>query len=532
MPTTPASAPSRRHPLRPERAPRTRPRPVLARERRASYRTAPVAGRERLTRNATTADAPTADAATEATAWDAVPPALQRLREVPTPEGPSDLADDPSDAGDHPFGLPVLSEVPQLALLLRDLRQVDRLLSDVIDALILLEDTSLAEATTGIGVDTWLAIVGRRTGADTRMLRTTAATMRRSPSLHGAFRSGTVSWAQVRSVVLAVRPLPGYLDDRIDAAIGDALVGAADAEPDALTRQIRWHLAAIDPSDTDDDERRASEEEYLAMQPRLDGTGGRFWGDLGAVNFAVLDAALNTELFTDVPADQDDSDGVHPIRIAGRARVRRLIDHLEQSMTSCLAGDVPARHRQSTTSGPMRSRMQLLLRTNLSTLLDRGQTPAWLLTTLLGGHVRVTADTARRLVDERGADLRTVIIDDTGAVVGVGRRARIAPDWLKDATLALHDTCAMPGCEVAARRCETDHARPWHPARPQDPSGRTDIDQLAPGCSQHNRAKEPDGWVVNQRADGTRRWHHPRTGLTTKTLPIHDHAPSSHPGPD
>jgi hypothetical protein len=552
MPPTPASAPSRRHPLRPERPPRTRPRPVLARERRASYRTAPVAGRERLTRHASTADAITADAitadaitadaitadvttgdaTTEATAWDVAPPALQRLREVPTPEGPSDLADQSSDDGDHPFGLPVLSEVPQLALLLRDLRQVDRLLSDVIDALILLEDTGLAEATTGIGVDTWLAIVGRRTGADTRMLRTTAATMRRSPSLHGAFRAGTVSWAQVRSVVLAVRPLPGYLDERIDAAIGDALVGAADAEPDALTRQIRWHLAAIDPSGTDEDERRASEEEYLAMQPRLDGTGGRFWGDLGAVNFAVLDAALNTELFADVPDDQDDSNGVHPIRVAGRARVRRLIDHLEQSMTSCLAGDAPAHRPQSTTSGPMRSRMQLLLRTNLSTLLDRGQTPAWLLTTLLGGHVRVTADTARRLVDERGADLRTVIIDDTGAVVGVGRRARIGPDWLKDATLALHDTCAMPGCEVAARRCETDHARPWHPARPQDPSGRTDIDQLAPGCSQHNRAKEPDGWVVNQRADGTRRWHHPRTGLTTKTLPIHDHVPSSHPGPD
>jgi hypothetical protein len=464
------------------------------------------------------------------------PPALARLADLPIPVDAMEPVADDLDDRDHPFGLPVLSEVPQLVAVLRDLRQVDRLLSAVVDGLMTLQDTGLAEATTGLGLDDWLTVVGRRTGTDIRMLHTTAATMRRVPSLHAAFQAGEVSWAQVRSVVLAARPLPRHLDDRIDAAVAYALAGATDAEPNALTRAIRWHLAAIDPTGTEQDEREATREEYLAMQPRLDGTGGRFWGELGPVNWAILDAAVNAGTFDGGDHPDDDQggtgparDGEHPIRIAGRTRLRRLIDHLERSLTIALSPGASA--VRGSASGAMRSRMQLLLRTDLATLLDREQTPPWLLTTLLGGHVRVTADTARTLVDQRGADLRTVIIDDTGAVVGVGRRARIAPDWLTDATLALHTTCTQPACEAAARSGETDHARPWHPARPGDPHGRTDIDQLAPGCARHNHDKERDGWIVTQRSDGVRRWHHPRAGLNTTTLPSPRHPPDQPPDP-
>lgn len=489
-------------------------------------------------------DGPSApfDAGTESEP-DVMPPALARLADLPIPDDPDDALDHPRD--DHPFGLPVLSEVPQLAMLLQDLRKVDRLLADVIDALLELEDSGLAEATTGLGVDTWLTIVGRRTGADARMLHTTATVMRRVPTLLTAFRAGQVSWAQVRSVVLAVRPLPRTFDEPIDAAVADAINNAGpDTEPDALTRTIRWHLAALDPGEIQRDETEAEQAEYLAMQPRLDGTGGRIWGELGATRFAILDAALNQgptgsaategtddgDAGTDAGTDEDPAE--HPIRTAGRERLARLIGHLERSMSTRLVDDSGGPpDTPSGTSGSMRARPQLLLRTELSTLLDRDQTPAALLTTLLGGHVRVTAETARTLIDRRGADLRTIVIDDTGTVVGVGRRTRITPGWLNDATLALHDTCAHPGCEIAARASETDHARPWHPVRSGDEAGRTDIDQLGPGCKHHNRTKEAAGWVVTQQPDGSRRWHHPRTGLTTRTLPVPRPRPGAAPGP-
>ena len=67
--------------------------------------------------------------------------------------------------------------------------------------------------------------------------------------------------------------------------------------------------------------------------------------------------------------------------------------------------------------------------------------------------------------------------------------------------------------------CELDHAGPWHPVRPEDVPGRTDIDQLAPLCRRDNAGKERDGWSATQKAHGTRRWHHQRSGFTIRTLP-------------
>jgi hypothetical protein len=162
---------------------------------------------------------------------------------------------------------------------------------------------------------------------------------------------------------------------------------------------------------------------------------------------------------------------------------------------------------------------QLLVRVGLGTLLDRDALPASLLTTLTGGRMWVDAPTARRLADERGADLRAVVVDDTGAVVGVGRRTRVAPGWLRDAALALHDTCTEPGCQVAARVCELDHATPWYPADPVTVPGRTDVGNVGPLCGTANHAKEREGWSVRQHRDGTRSWHHARSGLTTRTHP-------------
>ncbi len=469
---------------------------------------------------------------------------------------------DPADEV-PPFGLPVLAEVPLLATLLRDLRRIDRLIASSLDTIAALEEAGVAESVTGVGLDTWLSLVGRRTTADVRMLRTTVGVFRRVPSLRSAFAAGQVSWAQVRSVVLAVQRLPRGLDDRVDDAVAEGIRGAAGAEPDAVTRVIRWMLASLEDAAVTSYERAAEAAEYLAMQPRLDGTGGRFWGEAGPVAWALLDAALNgpsgaldgSGAALDGPdgaldgsgAALDGPDGalglgprtslsqVAPVprsRVAaeGAARLRRLVRLLDGT----LAGggtvvEVDASTWATTASTPepttgrairrRASRPQLLLRADLRTLLDRDQVPAALLTTVLGGQVRVTAATARRLLDERGADLRTVVLDDSGAVVGVGRRRRLAPGWLRDALLAVHDTCAAPGCVVAARACDVDHATPWWPTVPVRPLGRTDVDQLAPLCGAHNRRKERDGWRCEQTADGSRRWSHHRSGLGTTTLP-------------
>lgn len=446
---------------------------------------------------------------------------------------------------------PLVDDVPLLGALLNDLAQVDRLAARVIDTLAMLEDTGLVETATGVDVDRWLSIVARRTGSDIRMLHTTVTSCRRLPSLANAFHSGQVSWAQVRTIVLATHRLPRGLDDTIDDALGRVLQAAADSDPDDLLHVVRQALRSIDPTDTAARQADAEASEFLALQPRLDGTGGLLHGDLGPVAFATVDAALTPVPGPACDAASDAADGTgsgppldtsghttsgrtggpHEARRhrAGQRRLDRLVALCDQPLDGTPAPDASGGHPRATAGdGSMRSRPQLLIRAELDALLDRASTPAGLLTGLLGGIVHVTSHTARQMIDRRGADLRTVLVDD-GRVVGVGRRHRVAPGWLTDATLALHDTCTAPGCRRAARTADTDHAHPWHPIRPDVAAGRTDVDQLAPLCGRHNRAKEAEGWRVTQHPDGSRIWTHPRTGLRTRTLPTAWHPPDSRP---
>lgn len=437
--------------------------------------------------------------------------------------------DDPApDASDVPFGLPVLAELPDLAAALADLREADRLVARALDTLLRLRRGPDVLAVTGVGLEAWISAIARRTRADGRMLLAAMDALERLPTLHDAFIGGRLSWAQVRSVSLKVRPLPRSLDDRIDGSIASALEGATREEPDAVPRAVGWALAAIDPVRTERRERLEEQQEYLAMQPRLDGSGGRLWGELGPRSWAVVDAALNDALDDGRHLGDTGTDGTAmrdsarqrpttAVARAGRRRLAALVAVCDASLadTTGVASTGDAAHRGR---GPG-ARPTLLLRMELDALLDRNQVPATLLTSLLGGGVHVSSRTARQLVEERGADLRAVVIDRSGSVVGVGRRRRLAPGWLAEAVLALHDTCAAPGCLEAARRCQLDHARPWHPTGPDQLPGRTDVDQLAPLCSRHNQRKERDGWIVEQHADGYRRWLHQRSGLEIETRP-------------
>jgi hypothetical protein len=162
--------------------------------------------------------------------------------------------------------------------------------------------------------------------------------------------------------------------------------------------------------------------------------------------------------------------------------------------------------------------VKLLLRCDYTDLLDATRTPLDLLTRLVGGSLRLTSAAARRLLDQRGVELRTIIVDH-GQVLGVGRASRVPPGWLRDATLAVHSTCTGPLCDRPALGADLDHARPWQPTHPHQLPGGTDVDNLGPLCAATNRAKERAGWRAHQHRDGRRTWTHPRTGLTITSLP-------------
>jgi hypothetical protein len=461
---------------------------------------------------------------------------------APTFDGDPTLDDDRDGAADQaadhaadqppsPWDGDVAGSIPGLGAVLDALGRVDRAIAAAIDGLIELEDNRLVETVTQLPIEQWLSIAARRTRTDRRMLLTTTEVLRRLPVLRVAFcRSGELSWAQVRAIVLQVHRLPRGLDAALDEGIAHAIERCVGADPDAVIAEVGWVIAELQRQDPPSASPDASPtEEFLALQPRLDGTGGRMWGEFGPVGFATLDAALTARpdhgTRDRIGQAPDAARSRSVAASAGRARAQRLLDICD--------GHLAGRSSRGTglTDPQPAPPVQLLVRADLDTLLDRDQTPAALLTHLSGGRMWVDAVTARRLVDERGADLRTVILDDTGAVVGVGRRRRTAPGWLRDALLARHDTCSAPGCLVAARVCDTDHARPWHPVRPDGRLGRSDVDQLAPLCRTDNRTKEDVGWTVTQHRDGRRTWRHTRTGLVTDTLPDGHPPPRSRGSP-
>jgi hypothetical protein len=448
------------------------------------------------------------------------------------PDQGRDLPPAAADAGTGvPFGLPVLAEVPELAAVLEDLVAVDRILARVLEGVIRLQDHSISESATGLPLERWLAAIARRTGSDRRMLTTAASACRRLPSLRAGFCQGRLSWAQVRTVALKIERLPRRLDDRVDGAVADALDAAADTDPDALVRVIGWSLQAIEAHAAPDTPPAGDPQaDWLAMQPRLDATGGEVHGDFGAEGFALLDAALNTgppptgRTRTGFGSDVSPDGARAGARHFARQRAERLkqlcrtgtrpVHHDDGSDVTSNAEDAAGSDPEGESAGqPDIAGNQTLLRADLDTILSR--MPAALLTRLTGGRLHVDAATARRLMDTYGTRLRLVLVDH-GRIVGVGRASRQPPGWLAEATLALHDTCTEPGCHVAARACDLDHARPW---ADRDRPGRTDIDQLAPLCPTANHDKEPAGWTVTQQPDGTRTWTHARTGLATTTLP-------------
>jgi hypothetical protein len=426
---------------------------------------------------------------------------------------PPDDRDVGSDVEEAPFGLPVLAELPELAAVLDRLTVADDALLDAVVGLADLLACDRVETTTGVGVEHWLSIVARMTRMDRRLLLRTCRLLGRLPSLDAAVRGHRVSFAQVRGLTIALRSAPRRLDDQVDAVLAgllDGLDGFDRPDPDVLVRQVADALDELDADDLAAREQGATAGRYLQLQPRLDGTGGRVVGDLDAAGLALLDAA------TTPTAAQAAQAGSH-----GAARADLLLARLTGSTPTDRPDDTEGRagaeadpHAWMQTLTPPR----LLLRLPFDTLCD-DRVPADLLTTLVGGRLRLTSAAARRLAEAAGARLRAIVIDDDGTVLGVGRTTRQPPGFLRDAIAALHDTCTGPGCQMPACSAQIDHATPWWPTRPDQPPGTTDLDNLGPLCATTNRAKETGGWRLTQTLAGTRTWTHPRTGLTTTTIP-------------
>ncbi|MFW6009985.1 MAG: DUF222 domain-containing protein, partial [Actinomycetota bacterium] len=182
----------------------------------------------------------------------------------------------------------ILAGCPALEQLIGVLSEIDRLNASAVALVDRLQASGEVESQTGLPLELWLSIRGRQVRSDRRMLGTAADVLRWLPSLRHAFARGAVAWGQVRAVVLAVSKLPSHLHDTIDAELAAAITALGDSEPDALLHAVRRATQESDPAPDDRDEQRAVRERFIALQPRLDGSGGKLYGEFDPTGFAVL----------------------------------------------------------------------------------------------------------------------------------------------------------------------------------------------------------------------------------------------------
>jgi Domain of unknown function (DUF222) len=109
-------------------------------------------------------------------------------------------------------------------------------------------------------------------------------------------------------------------------------------------------------------------------------------------------------------------------------------------------------------------------------------------------------ETLRRLLCS--ARVQTVVEDETGDVVGVGRMSREPSAWLRRQVRYRDREYRFPG--RGARRYTQPHYLVWWRH-----GGKTELSNLLIICSFHHKLVHEHGWGVRRRSDGEVRWFRP-----------------------
>jgi hypothetical protein len=109
----------------------------------------------------------------------------------------------------------------------------------------------------------------------------------------------------------------------------------------------------------------------------------------------------------------------------------------------------------------------------------------------------ISAGAARRLACS--ARIQTMIEDETGLPIWLGRITREPPAWMLRQLRYRDRECRFPGC--GSRRFTQAHHIVWW-----ERGGRTDLDNLVLICTFHHRLVHEYGWRVRREADGSTSW--------------------------
>lgn len=290
----------------------------------------------------------------------------------------------------------------------------------------------------------WVAARLRVRHETARRLVAVARRLTDLPHVRDRFSAGDLSLDQVDAISQMATP-------ESEAGLVEEAMTLSNAALDRLARHRRGSSV--------EDERSVWERRRLIRQWNLDESELRFHGRLPGVEGRVFDEAIDS-------------------------RVDRMPPNPETGMFDPL----PTRAADALTEMAATAGGDEATPTQMTVFADVGA-----LTSEDRGHAELdnTAPLSNRTAQRLACDaLLEPVLRDDGKVIGVGRRSRIVPGWLRR---LVHERdggqCQHPGCGNT-RWLQVHHIVPWAQGGP------TDLDNLILLCGAHHRWVHERGWHI------------------------------------
>ena len=349
-----------------------------------------------------------------------------------------------------------------------------------------------------------------------------ARALRELPAIDAAFERGEISYSKVRAMTRAATP------DNEQQLLNIARHGtAADME-----RLVRVYRRGRKPADASPGERAIQREERFYCFAEDDQTmafGGRVAVEQGRLLLQALDAMVaemekdareaggarteNVSAETSAAASgenvsaetlSDANPERPPLRPLREQRATALVHIAEHYLATRTTGATGATALKSSDA------YQVFVHVNANDAHPDNRING-AHTTHLDDRRCVAPHVARQLACD--ASRRTVLEDERGEVLNIGRRSRIVPWHIAHALRIRDGGCRFPGCN---RRRWTDahHIHHWADG------GETSLDNLVTLCRYHHRALHRDEFRIEHGADGGLIFmdarHRPRGRVTSR----------------
>ncbi|TXS94157.1 DUF222 domain-containing protein [Parahaliea maris] len=197
---------------------------------------------------------------------------------------------------------------------------------------------------------------------------------------------------------------------------------------------------------------------------------------------------VSAETFSEAVEREERESGNHFQELLEQTRADALVKITEHFL---------ATHSEGETIHALKGaeRCQIMLHVDIGTLREQeGQQPHGPKCCELEHKQWLSPATARRLACD--ASLVTVLENEHGEVLNIGRRTRTVPPSIRRALSLRDKTCRFPGC-CESRYVDAHHIRHWADG------GETSLDNLVTLCRYHHRLLHQGGFAIDVEPRGT-----------------------------